>query len=66
MEKNVIFAVNVIGCNAETFKNNYGQYIQAYRNGVMDNKVFYLSAPQSIMDEISSLTEEGIEISSYL
>ena len=62
MEKNVNFAVEVIGCNAETFKNNYAQYVQAYRDGVMDNKVFYLSAPQGVMDEISSLSEEGIEI----
>ncbi len=63
MEKKVSFSVSVIGCNADTFQENYGEYIQAFRNDVMGNKVFFLDAPQSVKDEIAGLSEEGIEIS---
>lgn len=62
MEKNVRFGVSVIGCNADTFQENYGEYIQAFRDDVMGNKVFFLDAPQSVKDEIAGLDEEGIEI----
>lgn len=63
MEKKVSFSVSVIGCNADTFLLNYGEYIQAFRNDGFGNKVFFLDAPQSVKDEIAGLNEEGIEIS---
>lgn len=63
MEKKVSFSVSVIGCNADTFQENYGEYIQAFRNDWFGNKVFFLDAPQSVKEEIAGLNEEGIEIS---
>lgn len=63
MEKKVSFSVSVIGCNADTFLENYGEYIKAFRNDGFGNKVFFLNAPQSVKDEIAGLNEEWIEIS---
>ena len=55
MEKKVSFSVSVIGCNADTFLENYGEYIKAFRNDGFGNKVFFLNAPQSVKDEIAGL-----------
>lgn len=62
MEKKVSFAVNVIGFNADVFQSNYGEYVQAFRDGFAGDKVFFLQAPKKVYDEIAGLTEEGIEI----
>ena len=62
MSKNLVFSVSVIGCNADKFKENYGEYIQAYRDDLMDSKIFYLKSPSNIKDEISKLSEEGIKV----
>lgn len=65
MEKNVKFSVSVIECNADKFMDDFGGYVQAFRDGYMDNKIFYLNAPQSVKDDISKLSEEGIEVGEY-
>jgi hypothetical protein len=65
MSKRVRFGVSVIGCNADTFECKYNKYITSFRDGAMDNKIFYLDAPQFIKDEISELGEEGIEVNMY-
>ena len=62
MKNNVRFRVSVIGCNSDTFQENYGEYIQAFRDGMMGDKVFFLDAPEDVKDEIAGLNEEGIEI----
>lgn len=62
MAHKISFSVNVIECNAETFQNNYAEYIKAYRNDNYDNKVFFMEAPENVYDEIKKLEEEGITI----
>ncbi len=65
MEKNINFSVSVIECNAGKFMDDFGGYVQAFRDGAMGNKIFYLNAPQSVKDDISKLYEEGIEVCEY-
>lgn len=56
------FRVNVVGFNADQFRDNYSEYILSEREGVYDDRVFELEAPQEIYDEIDDLKEECIEI----
>lgn len=65
MEKNINFSVSVIECNADKFMDDFGGYVQAFRDGAMGNKIFYLNAQQSVKDDISKLYEEGIEVEEY-
>ena len=56
------FRVNVVGFNADTFRDNYSEYIKSEHEGWFDDRVFELEAPQEIYDEIAGLREELIEI----
>lgn len=56
------FRVNVVGFNADTFRENYSEYIKSEHEGWFDDRVFELQAPQEIYDEIAELKEELIEI----
>lgn len=57
-----IFAVYSIGCNAELFAANYGEYITETNPGYFGGVEFTLRAPAEIRAEIADLTEECIEI----
>lgn len=57
-----IFTVYSIGCNAELFATNYGEYIIDTKPGYFDGVEFTLRAPAEIREEIAHLTEECIEI----
>ena len=56
------FEVSVIGCNADTFYENYKDYVISKSPSHFDNINFVLVAPLEVYDEIEGLTEEGIEI----
>lgn len=56
------FRVNVVGFNADTFRDNYSEYIKSEHEVYFDNVEFELQAPQEIYDEIADLKEELIEI----
>ena len=56
------FKVNVVGFNADTFRDNYSNYIKAEYDSWYDDSVFELEAPQEIYDEIAGLKDECIEI----
>ena len=62
MKRRFTFVVSVIGCNADTFAENYFKYIVKREESYMDNVNFTLYATREIYDEISYLKEEGIEI----
>ena len=57
-----IFIVYSIGCNAELFATNYGEYITDTTADYFDGVEFTLRAPADIRAEIADLTEECIEI----
>lgn len=57
------FHANVIGCNADQFRENYSKYITGEKETYFDNVKFALDAPAEIYDEIYELQEEGIYIS---
>ena len=52
----------MVGFNADTFRDNYSEYIKSEHEGWFDDRVFELEAPQEIYDEIDNLKEELIEI----
>lgn len=54
--------VNVVGFNADQFRDNYSKYIKSEEEACCENVVFELEAPQEIYDEIDNLKEECIEI----
>lgn len=57
------FRVNVVGFNADTFRERYSEYIKSWHEQRWhDGRVFELEAPQEIYDEIDDLKEECIEI----
>lgn len=56
------FKVNVVGFNANTFRDNYSEYIKSEYDSWFDDRVFVLEAPQEIYDEIAGLKDECIEI----
>jgi len=56
------FRVNVVGFNADLFRDNYAEYIKSEHEVYFENVEFELEAPQEIYDEIDSLKEEMIEI----
>lgn len=56
------FRVNVVGFNADLFRDNYAEYIKSSREVYFENVEFELEAPQEIYDEIDNLKEELIEI----
>lgn len=56
------FRVNVVGFNADTFRDNYSEYIKSEHEVYFENVEFELQAPQEIYDEIDNLKEELIEI----
>lgn len=56
------FRVNVVGFNADTFRDYYSAYITSEQEVVYENVEFELQAPQEIYDEIDDLKEECIEI----
>ena len=56
------FRVNVIGFNADQFRDNYSEYIKSEHEVYFENVEFELQAPQEIYDEIAGLKEEFIEI----
>ena len=56
------FKVNVVGFNADTFRENYSKYIKSEHDVYFENVEFELVAPQEIYDEIAGLKEECIEI----
>jgi hypothetical protein len=56
------FKVNVVGFNANTFRDNYSEYIKSEYDSWYDDSVFELEAPQEIYDEIDNLKDECIEI----
>lgn len=57
-----IFTVYSIGCNAELFAANYGEYITDTTTDYFGGVEFTLRAPAEIRAEIAELTEECIEI----
>lgn len=57
-----IFTVYCIGCNAELFATNYGEYITDTKPGYFDGVEFTLLAPAEIRAEIAELADNGIEI----
>lgn len=57
-----IFTVYSIGCNAELFATNYGEYITDTSPSYFDGVEFTLRAPAEIREEIAHLTAECIEI----
>lgn len=57
-----IFTVYSIGCNAELFAANYGEYITESSPSYFGGVEFTLRAPAEIRAEIADLTEECIEI----
>ena len=56
------FIVNVVGFNADTFRERYSEYIKSEHEGWFDDRVFELEAPQEIYDEIDNLKDDCIEI----
>lgn len=56
------FRVNVVGFNADTFRERYSKYIKSEHEVYFENVEFELQAPQEIYDEIDNLKEEMIEI----
>ena len=56
------FKVNVVGFNADQFRENYSKYIKSEEEAYCENVEFELEAPQEVYDEIDDLKEEGIEI----
>lgn len=56
------FRVNVVGFNADVFRDNYSEYIKSEHEVYFENVVFELQAQQEIYDEIDDLKEEMIEI----
>ena len=56
------FRVNVVGFNADTFREIYSEYIKSEHEVYFENVEFELQAPQEIYDEIAGLKEEMIEI----
>ena len=56
------FSVNVVGFNADTFRERYSEYIKSEHEVYFENVEFELQAPQEIYDEIDNLKEEMIEI----
>lgn len=56
------FRVNVVGFNADTFRERYSEYILSECEMYYENVEFELEAPQDIYDEIDNLKEEMIEI----
>lgn len=52
----------MVGFNADTFRDNYSEYIKSEREVYFENVEFELQAPQEIYDEIDNLKEEMIEI----
>ena len=56
------FRVNVVGFNADTFRERYSEYIKSEHEVYFENVEFELQAPQEIYDEILELKEEMIEI----
>ena len=57
-----IFTVYSLGCNAELFATNYGEYITDTTADYFGGVEFTLRAPAEIREEIARLTEECIEI----
>ena len=57
-----IFTVYSIGCNAELFATNYGEYIIDTNPSYFGGVEFTLLAPAELRAEIADLTEECIEI----
>lgn len=57
-----IFSVSVVGFKADTFRENYSEYIKYEDEGWFDDRVFVLEAPQEIYDEIAGLKDDCIEI----
>lgn len=58
----ITFRVNVVGFNADTFRDRYSEYIKSEHEVYFENVEFELEAPQEIYDEIDDLKEECIEI----
>lgn len=56
------FRVNVVGFNADQFRDTYSEYIKSEHDAYYENLEFELEAPQEIYDEIAELKEEFIEI----
>lgn len=57
-----IFTVYSIGCNAELFAANYGEYITDTTADYFGGVEFTLLAPAEIRAEIAELADNGIEI----
>lgn len=57
-----IFTVYSLGCNAELFATNYGEYITDTTADYFGGVEFTLRAPAEIRAEIAKLTDNGIEI----
>lgn len=56
------FRVNVVGFNADIFRERYSEYIKSEHEVYFENVEFELQAPQKIYEEIGNLKEEMIEI----
>ena len=56
------FRVNVVGFNADIFRERYSEYIKSEHEEYFENVEFELQAPQEIYDEIADLKDECIEI----
>lgn len=56
------FRVNVVDFNADTFRDNYSEYIKSEHEVYFENVEFELQAPQEIYDEIADLKDNCIEI----
>ena len=57
-----IFTVYSIGCNAELFAANYGEYITDTTADYFGGVEFTLRAPAEIRAEIAELADNCIEI----
>lgn len=57
-----IFTVYSVGCNAELFATNYGEYITDILPSYFGGVEFTLRAPAEIREEIAELADNCIEI----
>lgn len=60
MKRKLKFRVTVIGCNAETFRDNYSGYILKEWEGLYESVHFVLYAPIDIFTKIQKDEEYGI------
>lgn len=58
----VDFHVDVVGFNAELFRDNYSEYVMEEEDDYFGNFTFHMCAPLEVYEEIKDLREEMIVI----